>query len=182
MNCPDFHELLFDYVDDTLAPRVKARADAHLENCASCRAAVERERTLAGSLRATLQRGTAQLSLDPGFHDRVLRAAAPAPARAPWWSGWRSWHALPLQPAGAACALLLLVGLGFAAHRWSARPRAASNASRPDTITWVVRVPLPAEQPAFEIVDTPSRQSARLRGEPANGAAFAFAAIAEARP
>ncbi len=81
MNCKTFHHFVFEYLDDTLDRAIKAKAEVHLQGCASCRGALDREQAAGRSLRAALQRSTASLSLNPGLHDRVQRAIAPKEKR-----------------------------------------------------------------------------------------------------
>jgi len=98
---------LNEYVDGTLAARDRASVEAHLAECAGCRAAVAELRSLAAAA-ATLPK-----SVEPGRDlwaaiETRIRQRAPRNVQRVWWFG-----------ALAAAAVLVLA---FGIYRLTARP------------------------------------------------------------
>jgi anti-sigma-K factor RskA len=98
---------LNEYVDGTLSARDRASVEAHLAECAGCRAAVAELRSLAAAA-ATLPR-----SVEPGRDlwvaiETRMRQRAPRNGERVWWFG-----------ALAAAAVLVLA---FGIYRLTARP------------------------------------------------------------
>jgi anti-sigma-K factor RskA len=98
---------LNEYVDGTLAARDRASVEAHLAECAGCRAAVAELRSLAAAA-ATLPK-----SIEPGRDlwaaiETRIRQRAPRNVQRVWWFG-----------ALAAAAVLVLA---FGIYRLTARP------------------------------------------------------------
>lgn len=121
MNCQDFNYNLHDYLDETLGPEAQAAARDHLRQCAVCRSALLREEKLIKSIRHSLRRATAGLSLRPETRRKVLRALQPksTPPGFRVWV-WQLFRAVPLRPLGAMAALLLLALL-LLALQWHRR-------------------------------------------------------------
>jgi anti-sigma factor RsiW len=63
MNCQKFQEMLFEYVEGSIALKERAEADVHLARCVECMVAVQREKRLQERLNAGLQRSVESLSL-----------------------------------------------------------------------------------------------------------------------
>jgi anti-sigma-K factor RskA len=98
---------LNEYVDGTLAARDRASVEAHLAECAGCRAAVAELRSLAAAA-ATLPK-----SIEPGRDlwaviETRMRQRAPRNVQRLWWFG----------ALAAAAVLVLAVGI----YRLTARP------------------------------------------------------------
>jgi anti-sigma-K factor RskA len=98
---------LNEYVDGTLAARDRASVEAHLAECAGCRAAVAELRSLAAAA-ATLPK-----SIEPGRDlwaaiETRIRQRAPRNVQRVWWFG----------ALAAAAVLVLAVGI----YRLTARP------------------------------------------------------------
>lgn len=55
MNCEETRQLLSQFIDDALAPSVRARVDEHLDSCPVCRAETAELRLLSRSLRQLTQ-------------------------------------------------------------------------------------------------------------------------------
>ena len=107
MMCPHMDAQLNEYVDGTLAARDRASVEAHLAECAGCRAAVAELRSLAAAA-ATLPK-----SIEPGRDlwaaiETRIRQRAPRNVQRVWWFG-----------ALAAAAVLVLA---FGIYRLTARP------------------------------------------------------------
>ena len=107
MMCPHMDAQLNEYVDGTLAARDRASVEAHLAECAGCRAAVAELRSLAAAA-ATLPK-----SIEPGRDlwaaiETRIRQRAPRNVQRVWWFG-----------ALAAAAVLVLA---FGVYRLTARP------------------------------------------------------------
>jgi anti-sigma factor RsiW len=56
MNCQDFKDVLYEYVDDTLSAEDRRRAHQHLERCADCRWALQRDMVIGRSIQRALVR------------------------------------------------------------------------------------------------------------------------------
>lgn len=67
LRCQDIVELLDDYLDGALAPRVAAALEAHLEGCRDCTAFL---RTYRGTVRATRRLKEADLPAE--LRDRLI--------------------------------------------------------------------------------------------------------------
>jgi anti-sigma factor RsiW len=109
-NDGQFQDELFEYLDGSLAAPAQSEIEAHLEQCAACRQAVQSHQALADRF----QRETEFLTLRPGMVNRVLSAAQEPPAlrfAAFLWSRW-AW------PAALAGVLLLAASFSL---RWPFR-------------------------------------------------------------
>jgi anti-sigma factor RsiW len=134
MKCRRFKDLLFDYLDDSIAPALRARAEAHLAACEACRQALRQQENLARLLLDGLHRETSSLGLDSAAMGRLLAAVQAAPAssarrpdRQIRWQGF-GW---PLGLASAAlillCCLHLLSPLPTRAPRPLPQPQASDQ-------------------------------------------------------
>ena len=74
MNCNNFKLVLHEYLDETLRAEVQAAAREHLDQCSDCRRAVRREETFAKSIRHSLERAIAEVSLGPEMRRNILKA------------------------------------------------------------------------------------------------------------
>jgi len=74
MNCQDFQDNLYDYLDETLNAARQAAAREHLRQCENCRHALAREKAVAQAIRHSLEQATAGLSLRPEVGRNVLQA------------------------------------------------------------------------------------------------------------
>jgi hypothetical protein len=80
MKCRRFEDLLFEYLDDSIAPALRAQAEAHLAACAACRQALRQQENLARLLLDGLQRETSSLGLSSAAMGRMLAALQAPPA------------------------------------------------------------------------------------------------------
>jgi len=112
MNCQDFQEQLFEYLDGTLPTGTHQDIDQHLAACLTCRQALAKHRQLARTLTDQLCRSVESVTLDAAVRCRILAAlptrAAPADSEKFLAHLWR-----PLAWAvGIACLLVAGVLLG----------------------------------------------------------------------
>lgn len=116
MNCRWIQKKLFLYAKGGISPRTAHRIENHLENCAQCRAALEKERELSRALR--------ELPAPPmpdTFRRRLAQTAENLPKRRAF---------MPLAPVGAVAvvlaAVLVFVGIRYLPGREAApAPQAA---------------------------------------------------------
>jgi anti-sigma factor RsiW len=134
MNCHQFQDKLYEYVEGSLRAEAQADADKHLAGCAACRQRVQQEQEMARSLSEGFQRATAGLELPVEVGRRVLAAVAaewehptsniqhPTSRGVPWGVDWmlgvRCWlldvckmSRLAGPAALAATAAVLVAGL-----------------------------------------------------------------------
>jgi anti-sigma factor RsiW len=107
--CAELRAELVAFLDEELAPEARARVEAHLADCAACRAELERLWKALGALDAlpATQPG-------PGFEAR-LEAALARERKPAWWARWlRPAPALALGGALAAALLLVVLVQGTA--------------------------------------------------------------------
>jgi len=128
MSCADTRDLFSDLVDDRLAAGDAARVEAHLAECAECRAELDRFRQMVSLLRAA-DRPRAPA----GFAERVLAAARP-----PWYrrrpAALRSGRPLGL-PVRAAALILVAALAVYVFEKTPSLRRAAEVAAPPTTAT-----------------------------------------------
>jgi anti-sigma factor RsiW len=138
MDCETFAKHLHAYVDNAVAPAIRAVMLAHSASCPACRREVESLAQLGAVLRAA-----APIPPVPeGFAARVMARAAEQKAQAPlrlvalfprfaWWEDLA-------RPARAAAAAVLVAGLalgavmGWDANRNGRSP--SSVATQPDAL------------------------------------------------
>ena len=72
MNCHDFQNELFEYVEGSLPVRQRRAAEAHLVDCPTCRFQLRQAERVAQTLARGFQQHTAELTLPPGFSERLL--------------------------------------------------------------------------------------------------------------
>jgi hypothetical protein len=152
MNCQEFNDRLYDYVDETLGSEAQAAAREHLRQCGECRRAVMREKAVARSIRHSLDRATAGLSIRPEMLRNVLTASESKAIRTNILVQiWEWFISKPLRPVGAGAALLgaLVLMAGLQARR----PPTENSASRAVTEArqnaWVIDVPIQTQIHVF---------------------------------
>jgi predicted anti-sigma-YlaC factor YlaD len=129
MNCREFNERLYEYLDEGLPTNVQAAAREHLQLCEDCRRALEREKVMAQSIESSLNLATARLSVGPELRRRIVETRRVSPMAPGIFSLIWQWFALKsIRFAAAAVALLvsimLFVGLHYHRHP-------ATNSSSP---------------------------------------------------
>src|SRR5215468_4904200 len=120
MNCEAFQEVLFEYVEGSIAPKQLAEADAHLARCTVCRAAVQREKRVQEGLSAGFQRSVETLSLGAQARAQLLRTLATRESRE--LSQARIFAALWFRVASALGAAAFLAAFGVWIWRQQATP------------------------------------------------------------
>jgi anti-sigma factor RsiW len=120
MNCQDFQNQMFEYVEGSLSVDTRAVADKHLAGCADCRLALRKEQQIAQSLLDRFQQDTKSLALCPEIRRRVL--ATPNPRLI---TGL--WHRMA-WPLGIAASLLLIVKV-LLVHHFPGVPMEDPNAA-----------------------------------------------------
>jgi len=174
MNCGEFNKRLYDYVDNTLESSVRASAREHLRNCDDCRRALLREQTVAQSIRHSLDRATANLSVRPETLRNVLEVSEPKPIRPNLLiQTWQWFISSPLRPVSAGAALLgaIVLLIGLQTHHQSAENATSQAAAQARQDTWVVDVPIQTQTHVFR------RQNGTVVDSIAPGLAFGHASF-----
>lgn len=78
MNCGQFQDEIYDYLDDTLSPSEKAAAEEHLLQCGACQQAMQRELLLARTLSTRLTQAVESVNLDANARRGITGAALQA--------------------------------------------------------------------------------------------------------
>jgi anti-sigma factor RsiW len=119
MNCEDFKNQMFEYVEGSLSADSRAAADKHLAGCANCRLALRKEQQIAQFLLDRFQQDTKNLALRPEIRHRILATPSPRLINGLWHRA--AW------PLGIAASLLLVAKI-LLVHHFSDARTADSNA------------------------------------------------------
>lgn len=111
MNCQEFQNELFEYVEGSLAAREQAAADEHLSQCSVCRQAVERERQAAQFLYEGFRQSVESLVLRTDVRRRILTALEGECAKNVYGGGFIGFWNRFAWPLGIAAALLLVAAI-----------------------------------------------------------------------
>jgi anti-sigma factor RsiW len=145
MNCLQFKDQLFEYVEGSLAPPDRTKADSHLKGCAACRLAVSQERQTALLLSAHFQAKARHLALPPVVKKRM---GAPRALEIPVWNRF-AW------PLAMAASFAVVLTIFMAAHR--------SAAPYPIAVDMACRVPIHTfHKDGTNIVDALSYQTVEV--------------------
>lgn len=117
MNCAETYRLLNAYIDGELELQGALAVEAHLRECARCRAAAEGVHALRAAVSRACEPAVAPARLHRAVGARLTVAARPGPARA-----GVSWLA-----AGPGVAALFIAGWLALAQPWSAPPEALAG-------------------------------------------------------
>ena len=153
MNCNNFKAVLHEYLDETLHADVQAAAREHLQQCSDCRRAVMREETFANSIRHSLDRATAGLSLRPEMRRNILEALESNSALPNTWLHTCQnfiWTAVRPARASAALLCLLLLFFGVQFYRRTAKDAPPKTTAQASQYSWVIHVPIPAQTYVFQ--------------------------------
>lgn len=120
MNCHEFNESLYDYLDGTLSPESQQAAREHLRSCASCQRALQREEASAQFLNQSLTRATAALSF------RGIASARPVSRRPSLLAAVRLWFSS--HAWSTAIVTVVILGVALFAFRSSHHPAAPARA------------------------------------------------------
>ncbi len=111
MNCRQFQNDLYEYLERSLPAAARAAAETHLEECFACRQRVREEQEVAQLLKAGFQRATTGLELPAEVGQRVMAAVATKrAAREEGQSGGWLWRWLAWPATAAASAAVLVAG------------------------------------------------------------------------
>jgi anti-sigma factor RsiW len=150
MNCRDFNESLYEYLDDALSTEALQAARAHLSACPTCQTTLAREQAVAERLHHSMNAATSGVSLRADVW-RVVREASRGDSvhTSPFMALWQWLMSAPNRPvwgcAAFALALVTLVGA-----RAIVRDGAHSAYSGVAAATCVVNVPLPSRHHVFD--------------------------------
>ena len=153
MNCNNFKAVLHEYLDETLHAEAQAAAREHLQQCGDCRRAVMREETFANSIRHSLDRATAGLSLRPEMRRNILKASESNSARPNTWLHTSQnfiWTAMRPARASAALLCLLLLFFGVQFYRRTANDSPPTTTAQASQYSWVIHVPIPVQTHVFQ--------------------------------
>lgn len=119
MNCRQFQDKLFEYVEGSLSGEELAEARQHRSLCNACHELVRKEVQRKDSLSARLRQDTKTLTLRPEIVRNILAASrAPRPVATESLAGlWIRWLRLAAVPAS-----LLLIVAGILAVRFFSTP------------------------------------------------------------
>jgi anti-sigma factor RsiW len=135
------------YVDDELSATERGQLEAHLGDCAACRATLEELRAVVARA-ASLEDRDPERDLWPGIAERIGAARSKEPTKAGRWRRWRLVLTVP-QLAAAALALMAL----SAGSVWLAKPRGPimQQASAPPTaVTGTAVAPVSLVEGTYE--------------------------------
>lgn len=163
MSCRQHQDAL---AEAALGSEQNAALLSHLAACDTCRAELERLRTLTGAM----DRSVAQMAggePSPGFAARVrVRLAEESAARAAWWRGW-----VPALAGGAAALALVAWLLWSFAEVQAPKPTpeiaGAANPSKGVEPPPSSAAPTPSPAPSRLTLAEPPKQAAENRSRPA---------------
>lgn len=105
MNCLQFNDSLYDYLDGTLGSEIQQAACQHLSACPDCQRALEQERAAAQFLNRSLARAAAGLA----FRGVSFPSAQPVGGRRPLREAVRFWFGAHAWSVAAATLAILAV-------------------------------------------------------------------------
>lgn len=153
MNCRDFNDSLYEYLDKALSAEALQAAREHLSNCPTCQATLAREQAVAQCLQHSMNAATSGLSLRPSVRRAVQEAVRVETAHTgSFMALWQWCRAVPMRPVWG-CAAFALVLVAVFAGRALVRDAISRSPSISATVvqaTCVVNVPLPARHHAFD--------------------------------
>ncbi len=103
MNCARVDKLICDYIGDCLSTQLRREVEAHLSECASCRAEVEAAERMVGSL-GDLSVSRSPVDCWPAIKQRIAE-------RESRQTGWLSWLVRPVVAAPTFAVAMLLLAL-----------------------------------------------------------------------
>jgi anti-sigma factor RsiW len=107
MNCQQFNDSLYDYLDGTLSSEIQQAACDHLRACPDCQRALEQEQAAAQFLNRSLARATAGLC----FREVPVPSAQPVGERRSFLEAVRFWFRSHAWSAAAASLAILAVAV-----------------------------------------------------------------------
>jgi len=152
MNCQEFSDRLYDYVDGTLRGDALASVREHLHYCGDCRRALLREQAIAQSISHALDRVTSSLSIHPEMLRNVLEAAEFEPIRPNiLYRAWQWFILNPIRPVGAGATILaaILLFFGLPTRQQPASVSGSKVVTQTHQNSWVIDVPIPTQIHVF---------------------------------
>ena len=73
MNCQEFQDILFEYVEGSVSQEQRTDADSHVARCAECNAALRREKQMQQRLSSGLQQSVEALNLGSQGRAQLLK-------------------------------------------------------------------------------------------------------------
>ena len=144
MNCQEFQDILFEYVEGTAPQKQRADADIHLARCAECNAAVRREKQVQQRLNSGLQQSVEALNL--GSQERAqLLELFEASHQFSRHSQAQIFAELWVRVVAALGAAAVIAGLGVWVWRAGVSPQ-ISQETGPTPVTVQVSEPKPTIQ------------------------------------
>jgi predicted anti-sigma-YlaC factor YlaD len=145
MNCRQFQDKLFEYVEGSLSAGELAAAQKHLAGCSACRKPVQEEQRRSQALSAHLRQSSESLALRPEIVRNILAASrtsrpAVTVSLAVFWTRWLRLAAVPVS--------LLLIAAGVLAVRFVGTPIRPGNSV---PVATHVSTPADHQQPEVSI-------------------------------
>ena len=109
MNCRRFQDLVFEYLEGSLAPAARESAEAHVSDCPSCREAIQRQQQFARSVSSGFRQSTEALTLRADVHQRLMEALRED--RPAGGNGALTWWRRLFWPATVSAAIVLAAAL-----------------------------------------------------------------------
>ena len=145
MNCEEFQETLFEYVEGSMSPQKRAEAQTHLEGCGTCAVAVKREKQVQQRLSAGLRQTVEALNLGIERRGQVLKICANN--RESWERSWGQRFApVWVRLAAALGAAAVIAGLAV----WVWRPGVSSSVTQATSPTSVA-LQVSEQRPTIQI-------------------------------
>lgn len=133
-SCRNITNLLSAFHDGELSAEQTRRVEAHLSECAACRARCEQFASVSERMKAH-----AQIVPSPDFDARVVAAAVAQAQRVTWMDRIEAWLARPLLRLGVsfAVAVMLSAAVAWTANRVTPAPNVPSSSlMKTDFETW----------------------------------------------
>ena len=119
MNCEEFRESIYDYLDETLSPSVQKDFEAHLADCAGCRQLLQYESQLSNRLKNDFERAISATTLDHVDRRRIVAAAERELTERSHRSKTSLWTHIVSPIAAAVATLAASIWIGSQPMRFS---------------------------------------------------------------
>jgi len=149
MNCSDFQEQAYEYLEGTLSRSDQSAAAEHLRVCAVCRALLAREQEIALTLNERLQQSSERLTLSPMVQNRILAKLSDRPEpheSANFFNRW--WKRFAWLSASTA-VLALMALLMFSLHHAGRSPEKKTARIEPPKVRVPISIQLAVVEPIY---------------------------------